>query len=78
VPALRALRLQRNERALSALLQVVASGGLADAMTVVAGLGARRFDGGVRERTRDTIGAHPEAKRLQAAFAAAFPDNVGS
>jgi HEAT repeat protein len=70
---LRALGLQRSERAVEALLGVVANGGLRDAEAAIAGLGTRRFDAGVRERTAAAARRNPEAARLGATLAAAFP-----
>jgi HEAT repeat protein len=75
-PTLRALGLQRNERALAALLKIVEAGHFQDAEAAVAGLGARRFDAGVRERTYAAAGANPDAARLRAALASAFPEEV--
>ena len=72
--ALRALGLQRNDRALAALMKVVATGSLRDAEAAIGGLGARRFDGGVRDRTRAAAAESEHAERLRAALAAAFPD----
>jgi HEAT repeat protein len=71
--ALRALGLQRNDRALRALLEVVAAGSLADAEAALAGLGARRFDAGVRDRARAAVAESQHAGRLAASLAAAFP-----
>jgi len=73
-PTLRALGLQRNDRALEKLLEVVATGTPQDAEAAIAGLGARRFDAGVRERTRAAARESPAAERLRAALATAFPD----
>jgi len=72
-PTLRALGLQRNERALAALLRVAATGTVPDAEAALAGLGARRFDAGVRERALAAARAHPEAPRLERVVAGAFP-----
>ena len=76
-PTLRALGLQRNDRALGVLLNVVETGTIQDAEAAVAGLAARRFDAGVRERTRAAARANPAAERLEAALASAFPDAGG-
>lgn len=76
-PTLRALGLQRNDRALAALLNVVETGTVQDAEAAIAGLAARRFDAGVRERTRAAARENPAAERLEAAFASAFPDDAG-
>jgi HEAT repeat protein len=75
-PTLRALGLQRNDRALAVLLEIVATGTIQDAEAAVAGLGARRFDAGVRERTRAATRKNPAAKRLDAALASAFPEDA--
>jgi len=75
-PTLRALGLQRNDRALAALLRIVETGPVQDAEAAIAGLAARRFDAGVRERTRAAARENPEAARLAAALAAAFPDEA--
>ncbi|HEY5448163.1 MAG TPA: hypothetical protein VIQ54_05400 [Polyangia bacterium] len=76
-PTLRALGLQRNDRALSVLLKIVASGTVQDAEAAVAGLAARRFDAGVRERTCAAARENPAAERLEAALASAFPEEPG-
>ena len=70
---LRALGLQRNDRALAALLKVVAEGSRQDAEAAIGGLGARRFDAGVRDRAHAAAAASEHAERLEAALAAAFP-----
>ena len=75
-PTLRALGLQRHERALAALLDVVATGTLADAEAAIAGLAARRFDPGIREKTRAAARAHPDAARLEVSYARAFPEDA--
>jgi len=75
-PTLRALGLQRNERALVALLHIVETGTVQDAEAAIAGLAARRFDAGVRERTRAATRENPAAERLRAALAAAFPEDA--
>jgi hypothetical protein len=75
-PTLRALGLQRNDRALAALLKIVETGPVRDAEAAIAGLSARRFDTGVRERARAAARAHPEAERLTAALASAFPEDA--
>jgi HEAT repeat protein len=49
---LKALGLHRTERALSALLAVVAQGRAADAIAAVAALAVRRFDAGVPDRVQ--------------------------
>ncbi len=74
---LRALGLQRNDRALSALLTVVETGSVHDAEAAIGGLGTRRFDPGVPERTRAAARANPAAARLEASLAIAFPDDAG-
>jgi len=71
-PALRALGLHRSERALAALLEVIATGPVADGEIALAGLAARRFDRGVRDRVRAAVEENGDA-RLAAALAAAFP-----
>ncbi len=65
---LRALGLQRNDRAIAALLNVVTTGSVADAEAALAGLRTRRFDPGVRDRAAAAVRAHPEAGRLQVAL----------
>ncbi len=74
-PTLRALGLQRNDRALAVLLSTVATGRIQDAEAAVAGLAARRFDPGVRERTRAAVRENPAADRLAGALAGAFPED---
>ncbi|HVT07523.1 MAG TPA: HEAT repeat domain-containing protein [Polyangia bacterium] len=76
-PTLRALGLQRNDRALAVLLEIVRTGTVQDAEAAVAGLAARRFDAGVREQTRAAAGENPAAERLEAALAIAFPETAG-
>jgi HEAT repeat protein len=75
-PTLRALGLQRNDRALAVLLNVVETGTIQDAEAAVAGLAARRFDPGVRERTRAAARANPSAERLEPALVSAFPEDA--
>jgi HEAT repeat protein len=75
-PTLRALGLQRNERALAKVLEVVATGHAADAEAAIAGLAARRFDAGVRARAHAAAHENPAAERLRAALAAAFPEDA--
>jgi hypothetical protein len=48
---------------------------VADAEAAIGGLAARRFDSGVRERTRAAARAHPERDRLAAALARAFAED---
>ena len=76
-PTLRALGLQRNDRALAVLVEIVETGTIQDAEAAVAGLAARRFDAGVRERTRVAARANPAAERLEAALVSAFPEDAG-
>jgi hypothetical protein len=75
-PTLHALGLQRHERALAALLNVVETGAVADAEAAIAGLAARRFDPGIRDKTRAAARAHPDAARLEAALARAFREDA--
>src|SRR5258708_18608176 len=51
--ALRALGLHRSDRALDFVLKVIATGEIADAEAVIAGLAARRFEAGPVERARE-------------------------
>src|SRR5262249_5003367 len=74
-PTLRALGLQRNDRALAVLLKVVQTGTIQDAEAAVAGLAARRFDTGVPERTRAAARENPVWERLEAALVSAFPED---
>jgi HEAT repeat protein len=74
-PTLRALGLQRNDRALAVLLEIVETGTIQDAEAAVAGLAARRFEAGVRERTRAAARQNPAAERLEAALVSAFPED---
>jgi len=76
-PTLRALGLQRNDRALAVLLEIVQTGSIQDAEAAVSGLAARRFDTGVRERTRAAARENPARERLEAALASAFPEDAG-
>jgi HEAT repeat protein len=76
-PTLRALGLQRNDRALAVLLEIVETGTLQDAEAAVAGLAARRFDAGVRERTYAAARENPASERLEAVLVSAFPDHAG-
>ncbi|MFL5305043.1 MAG: HEAT repeat domain-containing protein [Polyangia bacterium] len=76
-PTLRALGLQRNDRALAVLLDVVTSGTIQDAEAAVAGLAARRFEAGVRERTHAAARENPAAERLKLAIASAFSEGAG-
>jgi len=76
-PTLRALGLQRNDRALAVLLEVVQTGTIQDAEAAVAGLAARRFDAGVRERTYAAARENPASERLEAVLVSAFPDHAG-
>jgi HEAT repeat protein len=76
-PTLRALGLQRNDRALAVLLKIVQTGTIQDAEAAVAGLAARRFDAGVREQTRAAARENLAAARLEAVLASAFPEGVG-
>jgi HEAT repeat protein len=73
---LRALGLQRNDRALAALLKVVETGSVRDAEAAIAGLGTRRFDAGVPDRTRAAARASEAAARLEASLASAFPEDA--
>ncbi|HEY7376815.1 MAG TPA: hypothetical protein VIF57_31950 [Polyangia bacterium] len=75
-PTLRALGLQRHERALAALLEIVATGTVADAEAAIAGLAARRFDPGIRDKTRAAARAHSDAARLEGVYARAFPEDA--
>lgn len=75
-PTLRALGLQRNDRALAVLLEIVETGAIQDAEAALSGLAARRFDPGVRERTRAAARENPAAERLEAVLASAFPEGV--
>jgi HEAT repeat protein len=72
---LRALGLQRDDRALAALLEVIAEGALGDAQAAVEGLGARRFEARVREQVRAAVTRNGEA-HLAAALSAAFPEEA--
>ncbi len=72
-PAIRALGLHRTERALAALLDLVANGSLASAKSALQGLAARRFDVGVFARTEEAVRTNG-AKPISAAFAEAFAD----
>jgi HEAT repeat protein len=69
---LRAVGLHRSERAIETLLQVIASGSPRDAAAALAGLGARRFEAGVREKARRAAGQNRDAD-LETALAEAFP-----
>jgi hypothetical protein len=77
-PTLRALGLQRNDRALAVLLKIVETGTIHDAEAAVAGLAARRFDAGVRERTYAAARENPASERLEAVLVSAFPDDAGA
>jgi HEAT repeat protein len=76
-PTLRALGLQRNDRALAVLLKIVETGTSQDAEAAVAALAARRFDAGVRERTYAAARENPASERLKALLVSAFPDDAG-
>ena len=73
-PTLRALGLQRNDRALAVLLEVVETGAIKDAEAAIAGLAARRFEPGVSERTHAAARENPAAERLEPALVSAFPE----
>jgi hypothetical protein len=70
--ALRALGLHRTERALDVALQRIAGGEGADAEAVIAGLAARRFESGIRDRVLAAARQNSDAS-LEAAIEAAFP-----
>lgn len=70
--ALRAVGLHRSEKALETLLRVIATGSPRDATAALAGLGARRFEAGVREKARRAAEENREAD-LESALADAFP-----
>jgi hypothetical protein len=68
---LRALGLHRTDRALDLALEVIAGGVPADAEAAIAGLAARRFEPGVRERAVEAARRNG-APRLEAALRVAF------
>jgi HEAT repeat protein len=68
---LRAVGLHRSDRALDAVLDVVATGGAADAPAAVAALAPRRFDPGVRARAEQAARRN-EHVPLEAAIHATF------
>ena len=70
--ALRAVGLHRSEKAIETLLEVIATGSPTDAAAALAGLGARRFEAGVREKARRAAGQNRDAD-LEIALADAFP-----
>ncbi|MBI4864539.1 MAG: HEAT repeat domain-containing protein, partial [Candidatus Riflebacteria bacterium] len=71
--AVRGLGLHRSDRALEALLEIVAGGTPADAAAAVAALSPRRFDPRVRDRVRAAAERNRSAN-LERALQDAFPD----
>jgi HEAT repeat protein len=67
---LRALGLHRSERALAALLEVIATGPLSVARTALAALAPRRFDAKVRERAQEAAARSDDAVNLARELAA--------
>jgi len=57
-PILRGIGLHRSERALAALLPIIADGAAADARAAIEALAARRYDPGIAERVRDAAAAN--------------------
>jgi HEAT repeat protein len=74
---LRALGLRRDDRALAAVLEVIAGGVQGDAEAALEGLAARRFEARVREQVA-AAAARNDGARLDAALAAAFPSDAGT
>lgn len=70
--ALRAIGLHRSERAVETLLEVIATGSPHDAAAALSGLGARRFEAGIREKAHLAASRNREGD-LDDALAAAFP-----
>jgi hypothetical protein len=71
-PLVRGIGLHRSERALLALLTVIAERAPADAQAAIAALAARRFEPGLAARVRAAAERNARAE-LDAALAAAFP-----
>lgn len=69
--AVQALGLHRSDRALTMLLEIVATGERADAEAAIAGLSTRRFESGIRERalTAARRNRHDLKPAIEAAFA---------
>lgn len=73
---LRALALHRSERALAALLKVVASGPPADARVVLEALGPRADERGLREQVQAAVSEREESRGLEDALGR-FRTNAG-
>ena len=72
-PTLRALGLQRNDRRTRRSARGRGDRSDRTSEAAVAGLAARRFEAGVRERTHAAARENPAAERLKPALARAFP-----
>ncbi len=70
---LRAIGLHRSEQALTALLEIVATGGAADARVALEALAVRRYEPGVPERVREAAARNANAA-LRAQYEVAFED----
>lgn len=70
--SLRFVALHRSDRALDAMLEVIAKSNHADAAVAIAALAPRRFDPGVRERAQQAARVNASG-HLEAALRAAFP-----
>ncbi len=70
-PLLRAMGLHRSDRALAALLRIIAEGERADAEAAVESLAHRSFEPGLEERVRAAAAQNPNAD-LSAALRSAF------
>jgi hypothetical protein len=71
-PLLRGIGLHRSERALEALLSVIAERSAVDARAAIEALGARRFEPGLAERVR-AAAARSDHAGLDAIVAEVFP-----